>query len=527
MLQIVEADNFYTGNQTLKLQYDGFKIELVDEYPSLCEFNVKGFYVYNKLRSTETTCRPINRFLSTLSLDEQEEVANAMVLMSGRVREVVDTVDEVEAIMDDWGEVIDSLDESIGLCDKILAWINDGNIQISDMSTAGSGPHHSVDMTFKKDEAAIITSIMILGKLMIPLVGEFILRQSSILNNKFVESVACSMYTPLFKRKFEAIIQKIDHYTDSLVSNKAKNEPGIHYRGATPDTLVRTIKGDFFIKKPASIDLDRPNGNVIKYLASCIKNALDGQTKNSGNRYSIKLFMDPKDGDIISGTEETNSSRVEIESTASRKPMLSPPASRFAVKWVIKHTLETEDLDKEMYDEMCRYYEQNPMMVTPITLFILATYFGPEIGGGHSIYLLDAPLTIKLAALLQMIAMKQGADALAHMLTMKISSESRLGQASDFTFANAWRASPEYTNCRKTVSNGFGEISWDVKLREIADTLTSKTFLYHSSPVVWAGLEQENNNGSALGDPLTFMLQLLVLIRNLWKQRSLQNDIAD
>jgi hypothetical protein len=450
MLQLVEAENFYTSNQVLQLNFSGFRIEAAEEFPALLDFNVKGFYIFGRSRSTALTCGPINRFLNTLTIDEQEEIANGLILMGGRIKEPVDTIEEIDALMDDCGEIIDTLDEEIQLCDKILAWINDGNIQISDMSTAGSGPHHSVDMTFKKDEAAIITSLMILGKLMTPIVGEFIYRHSSLLNNKFVESTISSMYTPLFNRKFKPIIQKLYHYAESLVSSKAKCDQAIHYSGATPETIVRQIVNNFITHKPASIDLDRPNGNVIKYYASCIKNTLDGQTRNNTNRYNIKLFMDPKDGDTISGTEETNSSRVEIESTASRKPMLSPPASKFAVRWVIKNVIEAEQINVEEYEESCRFYEQNPIMVTPITMFILATYFGPEIGGGHSIYLLDAPLTIRLAALLQLIAAKQKADGLAHMLTMKISLESRLGQASDFTFANAWRASPEYTSCRKT-----------------------------------------------------------------------------
>lgn len=528
MLRFVEHENFYTGTPLIKMEYDGFKLDLAEQYPALTEYNVKSYYIFLKNRDTSVAYDIINAFLKTMTVEEHEEIANAIVLMKGLMMEELEIdadMKKVDEITDTCGDVIDELEKNINFCDRALEWIYGGAIPIADMSNAGSGPHHSVDMTFKRDEAAVIMSILILGKLLTVIFGEFILRFGHLINPQFIESVAYSMYTPLYRRKFPDLIQKVEFYINSLVVNKTKSDPGVHYQGFTPEMTTRKILADFFVKKAGSINLNRPDGNVIKYLASCTKSFIDSQQKNSNNKQIVKTFLDPKsDGDAIGSSEETNSSRMEIESTASRKPMFGPPVSRFAAKWMINHVLTTEGIDRDMYEESYLFYKNNPVTISPITQFLLATYFGPDIGGGASIYNLDAPLALQLAALLQILAAKTGATEMAHVLTMKISSEDRIGQSSDFTFANAWRASPEYAACRKRVSNGFGEINWDVQLRKIVDTLTSKTFIYHTSPVVWEIIGQENGNGTSFNEPLMFMLQTLVLIDNLWTQRSIEDD---
>lgn len=527
MLQLVEVDNFYEGSMVVQLKTGGFEIDLLNDHPELGQFNVKTFYIFIKVRNTDMAYGPVNQFLSDLSIDKQQRIAIALIMMNGIMRTTTENTDDINQLLDQCGMILDTLDQEIGLCDDILNWVKTF-VPISDMSSAGSGPHHSADMTFHQDEAITITAITILSKLFSPVVGEFIYRHAGLINNLYKESFACSMFTQLFKRKYADIIKKMQHYIGNLVANKMKSvDMTIHYRGFTPEMIARIIMDTTIIKKFVSIDLFKPDGNVIKYVAACITSYIESQQKNGGAKFKVDSFTDPKDGDAITGTEETNSSRIEIESSASHKPMLAPPMSRFAAKWIIRQSLIDENISAEEFERSISFFEKNPIVVSPVTLFILSTYFGPDAGGGHSIYLLDAPLTIKLAALLQIIAARSGADAIAHMLTMKITTEDRLGQATDFNFSNSWRASPEYSECRKTVGNGFGEITWDCHLRELATTLTSKTFIYHTPQHVWDLLGQENKNGTVFNEQLPFMLQLLKLISNLWKQRSLTNDKAD
>lgn len=525
MLKIIEADNFYEGNQSVEFQITGFEIPILKEHPELAIFNVKTFFVFIKSKNTKMAYNPVNDFLSKISLDKQLQIASALIMMNGLLREEVTTIDEVDATLEACGQILNDLDLEINLCDDIEAYVKTGIIPISDMSTAGSRPQDRADMTFIQSEAETITAITILSKLMSPVTGEFIHRHCGIINSQYKESWAAFIFTKLFYRKFSEIIKKINHYVNNLVGNKkSRDDAAIHYRGYTPDRTASTITAGILTKKFVSIDLFKNDGNVIKYLASCIKSYIESQQKSGGNQANIKLFANPKDGDAISGTEETNSSRVEIESTASHKPMVAPPVANFAAKWVINQTLTSENIDLELYEESCSFYRNNPMLITPITMFLLATYFGPDIGGGKSIYLLEAPITIKLAALLQIIAARQGAKHIAHMLTMKVSSEDRLSQATDFAFANSWRSSPEYTECRKKISSGFGEIGWDVRLRDIASTLTSKTFSYHTSPCVWKLINEPNMNNTIFIDPLSFMLELLTLVKTLWEERSKFDD---
>lgn len=528
MLKLVEADDFYEGNQTIQLQISGFEIPLLNEHPELGIFNVKAYFVFTKLRTTEMAYKHVNNLLSHLSIDKQTQIASALIMMNGLLREEAFDTDDLSETLDACGTILDDLDQEINLCTDIENYVKTGIIKISDMSTAGSGPHHRVDMTFIQSEAETITALTILSKLMSLIVGEFIYRHSGIVNIQYKESWAASIYTKLYTRRYQAVIQKISHYVRNLVgNNKSRADADVHYRGLTPERTASLIEAGLSTKKYVSIDLDKNDGNVIKYIASCIKSTIENQQKSGGNQANVKLFNDPIDGDVISGNEETNSSRIEIESTASYKPVVAPPVANFAVKWVIKKMLNDENIDVALYEESCEFYKNNPMLINPITIFILATYFGPDIGGGKSIYLLEAPLTIRLAALLQLIAARQGAINCAHMVTMKISADDRLGQPTDFTFSNAWRSSPEYIECRKKISSGFGEINWDTRLRDIATTLTSKTFSYHTAPCVWEMMGKPNLNNTIFNDPLSFMLELLTLVKTLWIERSKLNDTSD
>lgn len=527
MLQIIEADEFYThsSNQSVLLHFSGFDIPAADESPELLEFNVKTFYSFVKARSTDAAFGIVNDLFRTFTLEEQKEVASTLMMANGLLKQNIETANQLYATLDECADLIFSLDEEINLCDKINAYvaeeIRSKNMPIADMSDVGKGPHHRKEMTFHQEEAETITAVTVLCKMFAPLVGELIRRHTALIPVQMRESACCMIYTPTFNKHYRDIINKIIYYVDTLVQPKGRNDLMIHYRGFTPTATTWTVAAMILAKKSVSIDLYKPDGSVIKYIAACVKSYLDSQQKNTpSNNYQIKPFADPKDGDISGNNEETNNSRIEIESTHSKKPTVIIPLIKFTAQYVIDSQIKDGLVDRRLYEDIMQFYTNNPMIISHIGMFIIATYFGPDLGGSRSIYHLDGVELTRLAAIIQCLASTNKLKHIAHAMTMKTSFEDRAGQVEDFAFTNTWKSTPEYAECRKTVTAGFGEVAWDTQLRDIVQLLTTKIFMYHTAPEIWKILGEPDRNGRAFLAYQELMTEILILVRDLWKLHS-------
>ena len=523
MLEIIEAANFYEGNPSMELNYEGFDIPEADENPELKIFNTKTFYSFVKYHSTEAAYRPVNNFLRTLSIEDQKEIASTLMVLNGLIKQPITNLAALTDLTQVCAEIIADLDTEISLCKKINEYtyyaIRSGDIPITDMSDAGSRPQDRKEMTFYQNEAETLTAIAVLAKLMSPVTGEFIGRHAVLVPQQMRESFCCSLFTRLYNRHYQEIIKKITFYVSTLVHPKSRNDPAIHYRGFTPSLTTRVVTDMILTKKLVSIDLFKPDGSVIKYIASCIRSYLDSQQKNTPGNWNIKIFTDPKDGSDANGNEETNNSRIEIESTYSKKPAVTEPLVRFTAQWIVNKYLSDGLVNGNVFMDSLHWYHDNPVLITPIGMFIIATYFGPDLAGGKSVYQLDGKEMVGLVTLLQCIAAENGMGCLANSLTMAMSAEERVASSEDFNFANTWRSSSEYSSCRKVVSGGFGEVNWDTELKEIVRLLTTKTFKYHTAPAIWDVLDLRNLNASVFTDYYGLTNELLLLIKDLWELR--------
>lgn len=538
MLQFVEHDQFYEGNPSIILNWDGFEIPICDEKPELKVFNVKTFYTFIKNRSTVTLCRPVNDFFATLSVDDQREIASTMVMCNVLLKQQANLPQDVyDVILPECSDLVNELDLAIDLSPKVQAFIDkciqEKIMPMADMSTAGQRPQDREDMTFYEAEAKIITGLTLLSKIFAPLTGEFIYRHTALINGTSKETFAIRIFSQILKRRFNDIMQKLTYYIGRLVTNKAKNDIALHYRGYTPEYTARIVTDTIFVKKFVSIDLYKPDGSTIKYIASCSKSFVESQSKNGSYIYNIKVFADPKDGDAMVGNEETNSSRVEMEATSSRKPAVVQPLADYGAHWIVESYLKSGEIDVDMFHQALDYYNDYPMLLTPISLIVLGNYFGPELGGGKSIYLVEARNMARLTTLMQCITVKQKSKYLVHALTMGVSVNERVGDITDFTFTNSWKASVAYTDLRKAVTPGYGEITWDQVLKNINQMLTSKPLIYHTAPAIWDGIRKENNlsreeypnkDGTLYTDRYELMLEIMELFKSVWKEHKLPEE---
>lgn len=538
MLQFVEDEHFYEGNSVIHMQLDGFEVDpsvSFKNHPELYEFNMKAFYTFIKNHTTDTAFRPVNTFLRTLHRNVQKEIASAILLMSMTVKREYTNPREVYGIFPIISEIMGNLDKQIGLIPMLEDFVQDqiasGEMHMADTSQAGSRPIDRADMTFHKYELECFQALFILSKLFSVIVGEIYYRHITMISQESKEMVIFAIYTDILNYRKAALITKYRHYIRKLVENKARNDTTAHYNFSTPQQTASKVMAVIYVKKAVPIDLYTKDSNPAKFTASVAKSTSESQ--NRGGQMSserITTFPDPKDGDPTTGNEETNSSRIETESANSKKPAIIIPQAMFYADWLVKELLTSKTVDQGLYEEAYAWYREHPSLPNPIAIDLLTNYFGPDLGGGKTMFSLNSKYIMKFQTLLQILSLKMNSYALTHILTAAFSSDEKMGNLDDFSLHNSWKSTPEYSMCRRTVASGFGEVQWDLIFKNHLEWLTIKTFMYHTAPVIWEELAKivpssytktVKDNTTRFDDGAMFMREDLAFMCKLWDSRRL------
>ena len=271
------------------------------------------------------------------------------------------------------------------------------------------------------------------------------------------------------------------------------------------------------IKRFVNVDLYRPDGNVIKYIASCCRSGADSQQQNASMSAAVRIITDPVELD----KDEGNASRMESESKQSIRTADVPVMIRIAAKDTIRKIIIAENIDPELVDSVFAYYRKNMVVMNPISEFLLCTYYGQDIGGGSGIMMLNAELVSQLAALLQIICAKKGVTNLAHALTFNSTYNDKVPSFENTSFITSWKSSSAYTECRKVLPAGFGELDWDVKLKSIVDFLCKKNCIYNTSPVVWDIINTPSLNGKIYTDFKELMIDIINFVQMAYLSKTL------
>ena len=537
MLQFVEDERFYEGNPIIHMVTGGFNVDSSVSYkshPELYEFNVKTFSAFFRIHSTDAAFRPVNTFFSTLSTEIQKEISSTILLMSMIVKREYANPREVSGMFPIMSEMIGNLDKQIALEplleDFVLDQIASGEMVLADVSQAGSRPIDRADMTFYQHDLERIQALFVLYKLFCVITGEVFYRHNTMIPQESREIMVSAIYTDITNYRVSALMNKIRHYVRKLMEPKTRNDAAAHYAFSTPQQLAAKTLALICIKKAVAVDLYTLYSNLIKFIASISKSTSESQIKGQISSEHVGTFLDPKDGDPATGNEETNSSRIEIESSNSKKPIIVISQSMFYADWLVKRLISTKAVDANLYNETYTWYRSHPALPNPIAMDLLANYFGPDLGGGKTIFNLNAKTLLPLITCMQVLSLKFNSYALTHILTASISAEEKMGNLDDFSLHNSWKSTPEYSACRKAVALGFGEVQWDLIFKSHLEWLTVKSFIYHTSPTIWNELSKivpnsytktVNDNGSRFDDSIMFMREELAFMMKLWESRRL------
>lgn len=512
------VENFSAANPFIKMEWKGFSIPAASVFPDLVLFKVKTFTAFTRdVTGLGMTYNPVNEFLSKLSLQEQESIASAFLMMHIEITDEKYSVDTIEQLEDALGDILNNLDDSIDLCDRIDEYIRKSNIPISDMKEAGTRPQDTPEMTFVQEEAITITTIAILMKLLSPVIGAFSDRFHKIIDTKYKECHAASIMTKLFYKRYKELINKLNNYVRTLIASKIKSDPTALINGNTLDAMTSQNMDTIIVKRFVNVDLYRPDGNVIKYIASCCRSGADSQQQNASMSNSVRIITDPVEMD----KDEGNASRMESESKQSVVTADVAVMIKVAARDTVKKVIRDEDIDRDLIDSVFAFYQRNPIVMNPISEYLLCTYYGADIGGGAGIMMLNAISVSELAAVLQVISAKNGATYIAHALSFSVGNSDKVQSLDSATFLNAWKSSQTYVDCKRMIPSGFGEREWDLKLKEIASFLTKKNCSYNTAPAVWELIGVSSQNGKLFTDNKELMIEIMQFIQVLYHSKRL------
>jgi hypothetical protein len=519
MLHFEPVDGFSSQNPYIRMVCGGFEIPDLPGIEELMLFNIRTFSAFTTRRreydpesgdigtGPEVAYDPVNHFLRSFTVEEHEKIAYAFLESHLLIRNGADDASDIEEVEDKVGDILDRLDREINLCKRTETYVKDC-IPVAKMDDAGSRPQDTPEMTFHHDEAVLVTAIAVFMKLISPIMGAFIFKYSKVIDNEYKESHARAILTKLHSRTYQQLLLKLHRYLTKLVSGYHKGDATAMYNGNTLARAARHAVDTAVVKRLVCVSLHKEDGNIIKYLACCGTGAADSQQKNIAANNAAKIITDPVDQE----KDEGNTSRMEAESRQSAKTADTPIIISVVANNVWKKVARDEEIDPEMLESARAYYRRNPVIIHDISLYLLSMYYGPMIGGGSGISMLNAAVVSDMAATFQFILASSGSATLAHILTANLTETPRESQPSDLIFNNAWQNAFEYTECKKLLPAGFGEKEWNAKLKNIASTLVQRTMTYNTAPAVWEMIGTEGKNGVAIHDFQKIMIDLMKFV---------------
>ena len=475
--------------------------EEIDKYikevyrPLQC-FNIETYETLKKRdeENWDVVYGPVNRFLAGLSEDIQKEIMMSLMMMH-RVIDDITSTNLLESITQ-LGDILNKLDLSTNLCDKLEVF-TDTTMPIPDLNDVGKRPQDTEEMTFHREHVVPLTAISLLCKMLAGVFGQFFwqYKRNTVIDNSIKEIHCAAILTPLFDRKYKTLILKLNNFLHSIILQQFKQKDDIisAINGNTISSQVLQISSSLYTRKLVTVDACKEDGNIMTYITTCAKNSADTVYRTASSKSNIK----ERDSDSLkeSTSDEGNASRLENESFTSSKTADIPIIVEWNIELAIAKWLKTTGMSQDIYDQAMAYYKNHIPPMTPISNYLLCTYFGSYIGGATGISIIPAVSYTKLATMLQYILIKNNYPDLAHAI-MLIPHERMKAQLSniDNKVRLTWANTYAYRNFKNKFPYGVGDKECDDKLKEIVEFITVRVHEYNTAPVFWDMIGTENLN---------------------------------
>lgn len=479
-----------------------------------CYFNVD---TYNTLGTSDplswgVVFKNVNKFLKTLTPDECMAVAMVYISMHKELKHMtsfnlMDTTDRVS-------NYLVALDKEISLADKLRTFTVK-NMPLPNLDNAGDKPHHTNEMTFHSSHMIELTTITLMEKFLTPIFGQFFYQyKNGISVDNAIKEVHCAaILTGIFNRQFRELILKLNNFIANTVAQfyKKKDDIIAAYGGNTEESQCLSSSAIIHTRKAITVDLDKPDGNLMTYITVCVNNSIDTQYKSP---ISKKIRERKANGLKDITTDEGNASRIETESVATSKTADVPIIAQWTVKHIVKLYKAALEIPESEFQEAMSYYRMNIPSITPLTNYLLCTYFGRAIGGALNISMLQAMSYTELLVILQFIMIKRGYYGLLNSITITTRNQSKQSFTDmDNRIRMSWNSSYSFTNLKRRFDTEIGSSFCGNKMKEIIEFLTSNVHAFNTAPIFWDKMDMENTNGyqyECIPDVMDTLCELII-----------------
>ena len=467
-----------------------------DTYLPLLRFNGD---TYDTLKKRDTVAwdvvfGSVNKFLTTLTNEEKQAIGLAFISMHNVLQNMTSaTLNQSIASL---GDLLLKLDQFVDLSPKLEAFV-EKDMPIPDLSDVGGRPQDTEKMTFRRPHVLKLTTIALWCKLLAPVFGQFFwqYKKNTNADNDIKEIHCATILTPLFEKRYKDLILKLNYFVGNILIQQFKQKDDIisAYSGNTIDSQALNGVSSIYTRKFITVDLYKKDGNLMTYITTCLKNSVDTQYRTASSKSSIR----ERETNLKETTsDEGNTSRLENESFTSKKTADIPLIVEWLIDFEVEHYKQREGMSDDVYEQAMAYYRNNLPPMTPISNYLLCTYFGTDIGGAIGISMISAMSYIKLAIILQFILIKQGFKGLANaiMITPLNRIKTPL-TAIDNKVRMTWSNTYAYRNFKQKFPYGVGDRECDGELRKIVEFLTTRVCTYNTAPVFWDLMDEDNKNG--------------------------------
>jgi len=458
---------------------------------------------------------PVNRFISTLTHEEQAKLAMTIATISYKIRSFVvnKSLDQVNQLMKGAGEDILVLHREIDLCPKLKAYVL-ANVPIGDFSAAGSRAQDTPEMTFHQFEVEDLLAVVLLCKMLSPLFSTFMdIAQSEIdissAHDKFKEIVCASMLTAILNECYKERVEKLQFYVDHLVSRSFKEDTSSIFNGQTASGLVTYAFNSLFVRNFVNLNLYRRDGNLMKFISSVAKVVVQSQTQGGGGRMQVRVRTPYGDRDDDRG----NYAQLDVDAVITDMTCDTVEIVASAVEPAVEATLLRFEIPEELHRAATEYHLKRQTIVpSSLNIFMVSSYFAPHFGGSWGVRMLNLVEFTPCVVVLQLLCWKLELPSLVHAITAGASNSAKpTPYPSDVELQLQYSNSFAYRNCKEYMEKsplGEGGKRWDTVMNGLVKDLVGGKFLFNTAPDVWDALGQESANGSEMVFPRTIIADL-------------------
>ena len=461
----------------------------------------------------------VHKFLDTMTDEENQKFASLLVIMHVMILQVLGVEHpEDRAIVNletELSQLLAKFDQEVNLVNRLITFTQD-NIPIQSFAGAGERPQDSREMTFYRPDAVELTAVALLCKMMTPIFGLFIYLYNKKIDSSCKEVHCAAILRDILYNRCERLINKVNYFISNIIKKAAKNISITHiYNGYTLATITNTIYSQVLTKRFIGVNFYESSSNLVTYITSCARYAVNTQFGGSAFKRAVEEIRQPDKS--TTGSDDGNTSSLEVESRVSTKPADYPILIKAAATELFARFPAENDLDQDVIAEAQSYYEVNHISLSPANEYLLGIVFGSYLCGAKSISGLDGLVLAKLIPILQTLFLQQGYLSLLPLVSLQQTGQVKtILSGVDTRLRSLWNSSFEYKNCDSKYTYCVDKLRWDTGLKNLVENIITENYRINLAPVFYEKLGIDNQNGEIYATSERIPQDICTLISQLY-----------